>query len=397
MSYWFKCKLISLVWFFMERKSDKKTIKILQIHPSFAVATAYVGDQVSSALEKENYDVVTAFMSGPPPDGVGQMSDKVHCFNFSSWFMKGVFRWFVSIIVLCYIKKNKFDLIIVHRFKPIHILLLANRLLKIPVIGIVHGLGDYDRSYRQKNVKTYVSGKWSFVAVSDEVKKYLVDLSCGFSERNTHVITNAIDIIKINHQQLSRDEARKALGVPKDVFLFGTVGRLVPVKGYQYLIKAMGKLHSQFSKAQVVIVGDGRMKGELQSLIVDERANGSVILAGWKDGAARYVKAFDVFVISSLSEGMPLAMMEAMAGKVPVIASDIPSLKPFIECSGGWCFRSGDDGELASVMESVLHLTSSELNEVGEAAFSYILQEHSLERFSNEYRSLVSSQLAINS
>lgn len=372
-------------------------IKVLQLQPNFDAAITYVGEQISKALSEENCDMTTAYLRGSSMRGVESSSEKTHCFRFPKERLKGLSRWIYIWKLYRYIKKNKFDIIIVHRFKPIHMLLLANRLLKIPVIGIVHGIGDYDRNYRQKIVKSHVTEKWRFVAVSADVKKYMVNLSCGFGENNTHVITNAIDIEKVHREQLSREEARKALGVQQNVFLFGAVGRLVPVKGYQYIIKAMNRLGSHFPEAQVVIVGSGRMKDELQSLIEENGVANSVKLVGWKDGAARYVRAFDVFIICSLTEGMPLALLEAMAGKVPAIASNIPSLKPLIDNAGGWCFRPGDDSELASVMENTLHLANSDLKEIGETAFNYILQEHSLERFYNGYRSLVSSQLANNS
>jgi glycosyltransferase involved in cell wall biosynthesis len=372
-------------------------VKVLQLQPNFDVATTYVGEQISQALDGKEYSVTTAYLRESEIRGLDDSLEKKYCFRFSKRSLKGVFRWYSIWRLYRYIKKNEFSIIIVHRFKAIHMLLLLSRLLKIPVVGIVHGMGDYDRKYRQNFIKSWVTEKCSFVAVSSEVKKYLVNMSCGFINRNTHVITNAIDIESIHKEQLSRNDAREALGVSQDAFIFGAIGRLVPAKGYEYLIKAMTTLGAVDQEIQLVIVGDGRLRVALQSLIELYGLEKKIKLVGWREQAAKYVRAFDVFVISSLSEGMPLAMMEAMSGKVPVIASNIPSLELLIEGSGSWSFQPANERELASIMRKVLIMNEGNLNEVGEQAYSYISKNHSLEDFCSGYNALVASQLALNS
>ncbi len=374
-----------------------ESVKVLQLQLNFDVATAYVGEQISRALGGKDYSVTTAYLRGSATRGLGKPLEKTHYFRYSKQSLKGVFRWCSIWKLYRYIKKNKFSIVIVHRFKAIHMLLLLNRFLKIPVVCIVHGIGDYDQKYRQNIIRSLVTDKCSFVAVSNEVKKYLINLSCGFSKVNTHVITNAIDIESIHQEQFSRNDAREALGISKGVFVFGAIGRLVPVKGYEYLIKAMAMLGAVDQDVQLVIIGDGRLRTALKSLIEKSGLEKKIRLVGWKEQAAKYVRAFDVFVISSLSEGMPLALMEAMSGEVPAIASDIPSLEVLIEGAGGWVFQSANESELASVMRNVLRMSGGELNEAGEQAYDYLFQNHSLEGFCRSYKALVSSQLAPNS
>jgi glycosyltransferase involved in cell wall biosynthesis len=377
--------------------SKSRPAKILQLQLNFDVATRHVGEEISQALLEADHDVTTAYLSGSLMPGMDASSKKIHCFNFSKKTLKGISRWYSIWKLYRYIKENKFSMVIAHRFKAIHMLLLLDRFINVPVVGVIHGLGDYDRKYRQKIIRLLVSKNSSFVAVSEEVKQYMLDLSCGFSQANTLAITNAIDIKRTQERQLSRLEAQEALGISSEAFVIGAIGRLVPVKGYEYVINAVSLLGSTKKEIQLVIIGDGRLRTELQAMIIERGLQEKISLVGWKDQAEIYVRAFDVFIMSSLSEGMPLALMEAFSGKVPAIASDIPSLRGLIDGSGGWTFPPANEIELASVLKEVLNVGEDDLKKKGQLAYTYILNKHSIEEFGDSYRALACSKLALHS
>src|SRR5690606_25410116 len=129
------------------------------------------------------------------------------------------------------IKAERFDVVIAHRFKPMNMLMLLNRVLRIPLcIGVQHGIGDFDRAYRRWEARRLLSENWRVVGVSRAVRDYLIGCRAGFNAVNTVQINNAIDIDRAETLQLPRERAREQLGLTQEPFVFGAIGRLVPVK-----------------------------------------------------------------------------------------------------------------------------------------------------------------------
>jgi len=368
-----------------------KSGKVLQLQATVDVATLYVGEQIERSLEGSCH-ITSAFLTGVLPKN-RQESSEIKYFNFTKRKVRGVLRWFSTWRLYSFVKLNGFNLVISHRFKSIHMMLLVCRLLNIPMIGVVHGIGDFDRKYRQRYMKILISDSSSFVAVSEDVKNYMINQSCGFTKENTTTITNAVDIDHVAARQLSRVEARNELGVPKQVFVFGLVARLVPVKGHSYLLKAFGSLFEEYPQARIVIIGDGRIKLKLKALVDKLKIKEKATFVGQKSDASRYMKAFDVFFFLSLSEGMPLAMQEAMCAGIPVVGSKIPALASLVEGAEGHCFEPKDSVSLALVMRLYLDKPRSELDALGESAYQYVRDRHSIHCFQKGYQQLVLTRM----
>lgn len=361
--------------------------KVLQLLATVDVATYYVSEQIRLSLQGQ-CEIETAFLTGKLPEE-HHTNNTVKYFNFTKECLKGLSRWGVIRSLFQYVKANKFGLIIAHRFKSIHLMMVVCWLLRIPMVGVVHGMGDYDRKYRQRHIKIFITKQSVFVAVSDEVKQYLLGLSCGFTDENTRVISNAVNLEKVLELSLSKPVARQSLDLPKEAFVFGTVARLVPIKGHRYLIEAISKLSVTHPQMQVVIIGDGRSRADLQNLANELNIADKIVFAGWKAKASQYVTAFDVFVMPSLSEGMPLAMLEAMSLKVPIIGSKIPALRSVIEGAEGSCFEPEDSTGLALVLESYLKMSNEQLGSLGESAFKYVKKQHSIQAFQKKYQQFI--------
>ena len=176
------------------------------------------------------------------------------------------------------------------------------------------------------------------------------------------------------------------LELPAEAFVFGAIGRLVPVKGHTYLLRAFAQIKDASPSALLVIIGEGRSRSELESLIVELGLQGRVLLPGAKSDALQYVRAFDAFVMPSLSEGLPLALLEGMSGRLPVLGSDIDSLKPILEDCGGRIFPVGDVPALAAQMQALMVLDDATRASEGEQAYQYLRREHAIEKFRCEYR-----------
>lgn len=375
-----------------------KRYKVLQLQPDYNIKQhdfADLAEQIFKALPADRFETTMAFLKGRPQAGqpVSRADHSVY-FDFADSALKGMrLKALWQLYRFC--RRERFDVVICNRFKPVNMLLQLNRWLKIPLcIGISHGFGEYDRFYRRRQTQRLIDQHWQFVGVSPAVKQYLLDCRCGFTDSNTHAITNAIDTEQATALQLTRAEARAQLGLAQDARLVGALGRLVPVKGHTYLLKAFAALKGKYPNAQLAIIGAGREQARLQAEIERLGLAGRAHLLGFRDNALRYVRAFDIWAMPSLAEGLGLALLEGMSGRLPVIASDVPAMLPLITGAGGEVVKPADVASLAAALDRYLALDDNALQAKGEQAFDYLNHNHDITVFRQQYLALIESGLA---
>ncbi|WP_372875849.1 glycosyltransferase [Pseudomonas sp.] len=373
-----------------------RKIKVLQLQNRYNVNASDLAEQVIQGLPAERFEVTTAFLRGRPGPGEPQSrAVRSIYFGFSQSDLKGLrLRALWHLFRLC--REQRYDVVIAHRFKPMNMLMLLNLWLRIPAcIGVQHGIGDFDRGYRRWEARRLLTANWRVVGVSRAVRDYLVGCGAGFDAGNTVQINNAIDIDRAERLQHPRERARSLLGLAPEPFIFGAIGRLVPVKGHIHLIEAFAQVQSVYPQAQLAIIGEGRVRAELEAAIVRFGLDGKVHLLGAREDALQYVRAFDAFVMPSLSEGLPLALLEGMSGHLPVTGSDIDSLRPILEDCGGRIFPVGDAAALAKQLGAVLELDAEQRRAEGERAYSYLRGAHAIEDFRLQYLQLIEQSLAV--
>lgn len=123
---------------------------------------------------------------------------------------------------------------------------------------------------------------------------------------------------------------RKDLGLPLDGPLIGTVGRLVPIKGHAWLIRAIPRVLEEFPNACVVFIGDGPLADELRQLAHTVGAGQNVVFLGMRQDVPACLAALDIFVFPSLNEGMGRALLEAMAAGLPVVATAVGGIPDIV-------------------------------------------------------------------
>lgn len=376
-----------------------KKIKVLQLHPDYNVKAhdfADLAEQIIIALPSTEYEVTSAYLRGRPGEGdpVSKAAYSYY-FEFTNGELSGLrLKALWRLYRLC--RAERFDVVICNRFKPLSMMLVLNRWLKVPLcIGIIHRMGEFGRSYRRKQIDRLGQSGWRFVGVSEAVRQHLLDYQCGFGEHNTFAITNAIDIEQAVGLQLSRDEARQQLGLDHSAMLLGALGRLVPVKGHRYLIDAFARLKDKYPQAQLVIIGEGKERSALQKQIAARELQGRVHLLGFRPDALQYARAFDIWVMPSLAEGLGLALLEGMSGALPVIASDVPAMRPLIAGAGGIAVPPADVDALTAALDSYLGASAAERQCLGQQAFEYLCREHSIVEYRQAYLDLVREGLGL--
>lgn len=378
-----------------------RRIKILQLHPDYNVKRydfADLGEQILHSLPSDHFETVSGYLRGRPgPDQPGSIASRSVYFEFADSDLKGL-RIKAMRRLYRYCKAERFDVIICNRFKPLHMMMIINKWLRAPLcIGIAHSIGEYTRSYRRWGVKRCIDERWRMVGVSPAVKRYLLDCNCGFTEHNTAAIVNAIDVAQAESLQYPAEEARRQLGLPVGpARVIGTIGRLVPVKGHRFLIEAFARLAPHFPDIHLAIIGGGREETRLREQIGHLGLEDRVHLPGALPDALRYVRAFDIWAMPSLREGMALSLLEGMSAHLPVVASDIEALNPILVGTDSARVPPGDVEALTEALATYLQMPASQLEQKGEQAFSYLIQHHDIHAFRQRYRHLITDSLREN-
>jgi len=150
-------------------------------------------------------------------------------------------------------------------------------------------------------------------------------------------------------------QVRSALGIPAGAPVIGAVSRLAWKKGIRYLIQATPRLIESAPEARVVIAGDGPLRSELEAEAAALGVGHRVLFLGSRDDTIDLLGAFDVFVLPSVVEGMSNALIEAMAARRAVVATDVGgNAEVVIDGETGFLVKSGDPGALAAAILKLL-------------------------------------------
>lgn len=143
------------------------------------------------------------------------------------------------------------------------------------------------------------------------------------------VLIHGIHLASVRHFERPQ-EVRSELGISESDFVIGTIANMKPQKGLEYLIKSVALLHPSLN-VRLVIVGDGQLNESLKSLSSSLELGNRVTFAGYRPDAVRIATAFDVFVLSSTIEGLPIALIEALALGKPVIVTNVGGMPEVIQ------------------------------------------------------------------
>jgi glycosyltransferase involved in cell wall biosynthesis len=162
------------------------------------------------------------------------------------------------------------------------------------------------------------------------------------------LIRSGIEVDAYRDVPISRDEARARLGLPRDAFVIGSVGRLAEQKAPLDLLEAFVPIARARPEARLVYVGDGSQRTELEAAIVRHGLADRVVLAGLRRDVPELLRAFDVFALASRWEGLPRVFPQAMAAGLPIVATMVDGAPDAITPGvNGWLVDVGDMAAMA--------------------------------------------------
>lgn len=288
--------------------------------------------QYASLFAGSGYRVTTVFLTGAADAEVAAAcaSDEVLFLEQSSKAVRGLKLKAIRDLRAIIATRN-FSFCIAHRFKPIYITLLAS---KLPVIGVHHAFGDYQRRTR-KLFAGFFRQRLSLLGVSDAVRDDMRRCLPEWPEARIQTLYNRIDVAALQQQQVPAAEARASLGLAADAWIVGNVGRLHPDKDQATLLEGFAAaLPGLPANSQLAILGSGRLEQRLKDQARALNIADKVLFLGQVPNARRYFRAFDVFALSSDHEPFGMVLLEAMAAGVPLLATACGGAKEVVEGVG---------------------------------------------------------------
>lgn len=220
-------------------------------------------------------------------------------------------------------------------------------------------------------------------AVSNDLRQHIVQE--GFSPAQVGVIHNGIDV-RPAPDAGARARAREHLGVGGETLVVGTIARLDPVKDLETLIDAVAVVRTS-RPAALVIIGDGPERARLEKRAAERTPAGTVTFLGHRDDAREWLSGCDVFVNSSISEGVSLTILEAMAATLPVVATRVGGTPEVVTPDCGILVPARDS---RAIGEALLRLAAhpAERAAFGSAARTRVETLFSLDRMVRQYRDI---------
>ncbi len=268
------------------------------------------------------------------------------------------------------LRVKKIDILHCQKHKPAIYGTLASLISGgIPVIAHVHGLSrtrSWKRRFTNWIILRFVK---KIIAVSDSVKQDVINSNWAVDPAKVITVRNCIDLKTIDNININKRDARSRLGILESEIVFGTVGRLVATKGQSYLINAFAEVRKKIPNSRLVITGDGPLYGELMKKVKNLGVSPWVLFTGYRNDVYELLKGFDIFVLPSLAEGLSIALLEAMASRLPVIASNVGGIpEVFGQAECGKLVPPKDASALASAMIEIGSLDNRIKKLLGENA-----------------------------
>jgi len=295
------------------------------------------------------------------------------------------FDWKTVLQIRNFVRDNGIDIVHAHGYKANFYGLMATRFTSIPVIATCHPWTETDYSFRAR-MYTFLDKFWlkrmdRVVAISEEVKQQLWS-----PQRNAvvDVIPNGIDLTRFNGKLQDRP-LREQLGFESSNIIVGAVGRLVPEKGYSYLLESASRVCANHPQVRVVIVGDGPLRAQLTQQAAALNLQSKVSFLGVRDDTPALLSMMDIFVMCSISEGLPMALLEAMASSKPITATKVGAIPELINHGdSGLLVQPKDSEQLADALEQLIR-NKQEARKMGEKARQDVFSKYSSTEMTRRY------------
>ena len=293
--------------------------------------------------------------------------------------------------ILRYAHDNGFHILHTHGYKGDILLgFIPGVIRKIPLVCTLHGWTS-TKSFSKLRLYEYIDAlSLRFMDAICVVNHVMFErLRSKNLQCPVYVIPNGIQTLS-DTGPMPEDEITNFC---RQAFTLVSIGRLSKEKGYDYLIEAFALFSKEYDQGQLLIIGEGPEREALENIIRGRGLSGKVLLPGYRECAWRYLHNCSLFVLSSLTEGLPLTLLEAMQIGIPVVATSVGGIPMVVKPSiSGMLVPPGDSMLLS---ESIINIYRSyqDALENAQRAKNIIRFEYSSKRMAQDYCNLYTSLL----
>ena len=271
---------------------------------------------------------------------------------------------------------------------------ISAKLLRLPSVSTIHVMPSL---HVKTKTKLHQKVEWfalrrfcdRVISVSEEARQYHIEIS-GSSSKQVTTIYNGIDLspfLDMNYA-LEREVVRAELGIPWDAHVLTTVAVLRPPKGIQFMIGALPAILAAHPNTYYLVVGSGTHRDSLIEEASRAGVSEQVIFAGMRRDVPRLLAASDVFILPTLTEALPTVLAEAMAAKLPIVASRVGGIPEMVtDARNGILLEPEDSAALASACIQLLN-SPERRAAMGQEGHRIVNQKFSIERQVHQLKEL---------
>jgi len=267
--------------------------------------------------------------------------------------------WKGALRLARFLRREQVDLLHAHQYTPFFYSTLARFFYRRPsILFTEHGRHFPDHPRRKRIVanRLLLKRRDRVIGVGEAVRRALIGNE-GIRAERVAVIYNGVDLAPFQRAAPQREAVQHEIGAATGGPVILQVARLDYLKDHATALRMLERVVQVRPEARLVLVGDGPEQGKIEALVQQLRLAPYVRFLGLRTDVARLLSAADIFLLSSISEGIPLTLIEAMAAGLPVVATQVGGVaEVVVDGETGLLAPSGDDGALA---EKVLRLADS--------------------------------------
>jgi len=280
-------------------------------------------------------------------------------------------------------KRERYDLLHTHNSRADVYGILAGRMAGVKrLMASIHGYQRYDEINPLFKIRGWILRAFSdrIITISDALKDLIAE--------NEGIDRKKMDTVYYGLEHLNLEEGgetvRGEFHLDPDAPLLVDVGRLIPVKSHDTLIRALKRIVPSFPNLRLFIIGDGMLKGELKELVRTLELEDHVVFTGYREDVPRFMKEADLFVFPTLGEGFGLVLLEAMAFKKPIVATRVMSVPEIVEDGKSGLLVSPQNPE--ELADAILQLLSDKkrAESFGKRGFEILSSKFSVGRMIGE-------------
>ena len=299
-----------------------------------------------------------------------------------------------------YIRENNFTIVHTHSSKAGILGRLAAKLARVPVIiHTVHGWSFHD--YMSPSIrKLYVHLERFAASFTDQLivvtqRDIQKGLREGIGEENKYrLIRSAIPLSEFDPEQYDRNSVRQELGIPEEAIIIGNIGRFSPQKNPLEWVRIAGEISRTNPDAHFLLVGDGPLRSQVEDLLAKEKIKNRTILTGLRRDVPRLLSAIDIFLLTSLWEGLPRVIPQAMSMGIPVVANRADgTIEAIQDGITGFLCTPGDLSGITIRLSELVH-NPLKRQEIGRKGRAYASVEFDLDKMINQIETIYYEQLA---